>query len=164
MAIVDAIIQEMEMEAKKTRLILQKVPTAQFSWKPHEKSMTLQRLANHIAELPEWATLVAATSDVDFATHPFVRSEMHNTEDLLNHFDKCMSLCISAVSALSDGDLASSWTMRRGENVIMTTTKADILRTWVINHTLHHRGQLSVYLRLLDIPVPGLYGPSADDK
>jgi uncharacterized damage-inducible protein DinB len=158
-----AFLNELENEAKVTRSVLERVPADKFDWKPHEKSMPFGRLASHVAEMFGW-TRSTLTSDVlDFATMEYTPFEPKTTEDLLAFFDEHIATAKAALAATSDETFLTDWTMRNGEQVYFTMPKVAVMRSFVLNHIVHHRGQLSVYLRLNDIPVPSIYGPSADE-
>jgi uncharacterized damage-inducible protein DinB len=158
-----AFLAELENEAKVTRSVLERVPADKFDWKPHEKSMTFGRLAVHVAEMFGW-TKETLTSDVlDFAGESWTPYEPASTEDLLEFFDKQISEAKEALAKTSDEVFITNWSLRNGEQVYFTMPKISVMRTFVMNHIIHHRGQLSVYLRLNDIPVPSIYGPSADE-
>ena len=158
-----AFLAELENEVKVTRSCLERVKAEKFDWKPHEKSMTMGRLAVHCAEMFGW-TKEACTSDVlDFATMDFSPFEPKSTEELLAFFDDHVAKAKVILNETSDETFFTDWTMRNGEKIYMTMPKVAVMRSFVINHIIHHRGQLSVYLRLNDIPVPSIYGPSADE-
>ncbi|MFN2500909.1 MAG: DinB family protein [Pyrinomonadaceae bacterium] len=158
-----AFLAELENEAKITRSCLERVPADKFDWKPHEKSMTMGRLASHCAEMFGW-TKSTLTSDVlDFATMDYTPYEPKSTDELLAFFDDHIAKAKQILSETSDETFMTEWTMRNGEQVYFTMPKVAVIRSFVMNHIVHHRGQLSVYLRLNDIPVPSIYGPSADE-
>lgn len=158
-----AFLAELDNEAKVTRAVLERVPADKFDWKPHEKSMTFGRLAVHVAEMFGW-TKDTLTSDVlDFAGETWTPYEPSSTADLLEFFDKQIAAAKEVLANTSDETFMTDWTMRNGEQVYFTMPKVAVMRTFVMNHIIHHRGQLSVYLRLNDIPVPSIYGPSADE-
>ncbi|HEY0040103.1 MAG TPA: DinB family protein [Flavisolibacter sp.] len=162
MDILQALVKEMEAEAQITRKMLPLVPTDKLSWKPHEKSMSLQNLAVHIAELPSWVSMALNTSELDFATMDFTPTPVSNTNEIVAIFESSLSAGLTGLQAAKEEDLLPSWTMRTGENVHAVMTKYEVIRH-AFAQTTHHRAQLGVYLRLLDIPIPGSYGPSADE-
>lgn len=165
MAIKDLFINEMKKEASLTRKMLEKVSLEKKDWKPNEKSISLGRLATHVAETTDWASDIIQIDDFDFARdYNFKPSVASSTEELLQIFQNNLDKSVSDLSTISDEDFDKSWTVCRGEQVMFSTPKQVAIRGWAFSHLLHHRGQLSVYLRLLDIPVPGLYAPSADEK
>lgn len=155
---------DVERELAQTRRILERVPEEHFGWKPHEKSMALGSLASHVASLVHWQSTILASEELDLAAaNPRPAEAPSSREELLRVFDAGVAALAGALAAASDEDLAATWTFRNGERVIMSEPRAAVIRTVGLSHIIHHRGQLSVYLRLLDIPVPGLYGPSADE-
>jgi len=158
-----AFLGELENEAKVTRQVLERVPADKFDWKPHEKSMTMGRLAVHCAEMFGWTKETLKSDVLDFATADFTPFEPSSNEELLAFFDDHIARAKTIIAETSDETFMTDWTMRNGDQVYMTMPKVAVLRTFVMNHIIHHRGQLSVYLRLLDIPVPSIYGPSADE-
>ncbi len=158
-----ALIAELKMESATTRKLLACVPAEKNDYKPHDKSMALGRLASHVAELPGWITMTLQTPELDLLAREFKPLHNPTNEELLGLFDSCVAGAIAALENATDADFDAMWTLRRGEHVIMTLPKKVVLRSMAYSHMYHHRGQLSVYLRMLDIPIPGMYGPSADD-
>ena len=157
------LIAEMEQEAKTTRTCLERVPADKFDWKPHEKSMEFGKLAAHIAEMFGWTPATLQQAELDFSKMDYKPFEPKTTDDLLEFFDKTVAEANDVLRNTGDEVFLEDWTMRNGEKVYFTMPKAVVMRSFVMNHIVHHRGQLSVYLRLNDIPVPALYGPSADE-
>lgn len=152
----------MEEEALTTSKMLERVPTEQFDWQPHVKSMTLKRLATHVAELPSWIAMAINTDELDFADNSYQPVEISNTKELLSYFKNNL---VEARGVLLDKNeivLDEPWTMKNGDEIYSTRSKAEVIRM-SISQTIHHRAQLGVYLRLLEIPIPGSYGPSADE-
>lgn len=158
----NALIGELKQEATTTRKCLERIPAEKFDFKPHEKSMSMGQLAVHVAEMIGWATVTVKQDQLDFSTdyRPF---EPKSTEELVAFHDKHVEEAIDALKNTSDEAMMEPWTLRNGEQVYFTMPRIQVLRGMVFNHIVHHRGQLSVYLRMNDIPVPGLYGPSADE-
>ena len=163
MSISQSLLPEFDQEMAGTRRVLERVPAEKFSWGPHGKSMIFGRLAVHLAELPSWTTLTLNTSELDFAATPYAPTEVETTQDLLNIFDKAASEARAALAGAGDEVFFQNWTLRNGDQTLFTLPKIAVLRSFVLNHMIHHRAQLTVYLRLNDIPVPSLYGPSADE-
>jgi uncharacterized damage-inducible protein DinB len=159
-----SIIAELKQEAIQTKKILEKVPFDQWQWKPHQKSMALGRLASHVAELPKWITMSINTDELDFSKRGYKANVFESREQLLQQLDENVQEALSTLEKTSDAQLQENWTLRNGEHVIFTLPKKAVIRSMAMNHMIHHRGQLSVFLRLLDIPVPGMYGPSADES
>ena len=165
MAIKDAFIGELKHESTMSKKILEKVPLDKKDWKPHEKSMSIGRLATHVAENTHWISNIIHIDDFDFMKDfNFKPNVAASTEELLEIFQTNLNKAIADLSTMNDSDFEKDWTVRRGGQVMSVTRKKIAIRGWGLNHMIHHRGQLSVYLRLLDVPVPGMYGPSADEK
>ena len=162
MQIIPLLLKEMDEEAAITRKMLQRVPNGHFDWKPHEKSMTMQALTVHIAELPSWVQMALTSSELDFAKMDYTPTPVSSAADLLEIFEKSYAQGKDALSAAKEEDLLPEWTLRNGEQVYMVFTKYEVIRH-SFAQTIHHRAQLGVYLRLLNIPIPGSYGPSADE-
>lgn len=159
----DIALSDLADELASTRRILERVPDEHLGWRPHAKSNTLQGLAAHIAQLPAFALLMVEHTDVDLATRQR-GPDPAGREALLAEFDRNAAALRRAVEQSGDDDLRATWTLRFGDRVIASAPRVVMLRRMGISHIVHHRGQLSVYLRLLDVPVPGLYGPSADER
>ena len=154
------------MEMAKTRVALERVPEDKFGWKPHEKSMTLGRLAGHIAEMPGWATPTIDTDSLDIAPvngPKYETPKIESRKALLEMFDKNVKDARAAIERASDENLGQPWTLLGGGKTIFTMPRIAVLRSMVMNHIIHHRAQLGVYLRLNNVAVPGAYGPSADE-
>jgi uncharacterized damage-inducible protein DinB len=164
MSIHTALIGELKYEASNTRKILAGIPEEQFNWKPHEKSMSLGRLACHIAELPQWIAHIMTGTAFNFSTDSFNRINVSSRDELIAIFELTIQRAIEYLEKATDEELNTPWTLRRAELIRFELPRKVAIRHLVMNHIVHHRGQLSVYLRLLDVPVPGLYGPSADEK
>jgi len=162
MDIIQALAKEMEAEAVTTHKMLRLVPAEKLDWKPHEKSMNMQNLAVHIAELPSWVSMALTTSELDFGAMDYTPTTVSSNEDLLALFEKSFEEGIAALRNAKEEDLSPSWTLRTGDKVHMVMNKYEVIRH-AFSQTTHHRAQLGVYLRLLNIPIPGSYGPSADD-
>ena len=160
----DAFKAELKYEAANTRKMLERIPEDKFAWKPHDKSMTIGRLASHIAEIPVWVNRTLEADTFDFATASMVRNTYENTAALLKVFEEKQAAAITALQNASDEMLNVMFAVYRGEQVIFEMPRKVMIRNFAYNHLIHHRGQLSVCLRLLDVPVPGMYGPSADER
>jgi uncharacterized damage-inducible protein DinB len=160
----DALIEELKYESALTKKMLERVPLEKASWQPHEKSMTLGRLATHVAEIPQWISRIITIEDFDFLVYGFSRHTADSREELLRIFQEKLDKAIADLESMNDEDFNKTWTLRRGEHLIREMLKKVAIRNWGYSHFIHHRGQLSLYLRLLDVPVPGMYGPSADEK
>lgn len=158
-----AYIAEMEQEAKVAREVLSRIPEEKFDWKPHEKSMGFGQLASHVAEMFGWTPPTLMQPELDFANMDYKPFVPKTNADLLEYFDKNVAEAIDTLRNMTDEGFMEPWTMRNGDQIYFTMPKVVCMRSFVMNHIVHHRGQLSVYLRLNDIPVPSIYGPSADE-
>lgn len=159
---IQMLLKELENEAITTRKMLALVPDDKYGWKPHEKSMTVKQLATHIAELPGWIPMAINTDELDFAGNPYKPEDINNTNDLLAYYEKNFAQGKEALLKATDEQLLPNWTLRNGNEIYSVTSKGEVIRM-SYSQTVHHRAQLGVYLRLLNIPIPGSYGPSADD-
>jgi len=164
MALVKELIAEFRQEAANTRKVLERIPDGQNDWSPHEKSMKLGRLATHVSEIPGWVYVTVSTDVLDFSAGDYKPNVVETTAERLSFFDEQVAKSIEILEKTNDEDLDKQWTMRNGDVVYFTIPKKVALRTWVFSHLVHHRAQLGVYLRLLNIPVPSIYGPSADES
>ena len=164
MSLNQSLLAELKQEGASTRKMLQAVPFNNPSWKPHDKSMSLEHLASHIAELMGWISMTIHTNELDFAKLPYKPLQHNSTEDLLKLFDEKFAAATADLSNATDENLRGPWTLRNGETIYFTMPRIGVIRSMALNHSIHHRGQLSVYLRLNDIPLPGMYGPTADEK
>jgi len=164
-ALKDAFLPEFDHEMGTTRRLFERVPAVDFNWAPHAKSYTLGQLVTHIANIPHWAQLTCETSDVDIAAaSDAVRPvEPESVAALLKRFDGNVAAARSRLVEQTDASLAAPWTLKQGGNPLFTMPKSAVLRGFVLNHLVHHRGQLTVYLRLRDVPLPSIYGPTADE-
>lgn len=142
--------------------MLERVPTELFGWQPHEKSMTVKRLATHLAELPGWISMAISTDELDFSNNMYQPKELNTSEELLDYFEESLVDGASSLQEEYELILEKPWTMRNGEEIYSTRSKSEVIRM-SLNQIVHHRAQLGVYLRLLNIPIPGSYGPSADE-
>lgn len=154
--------KELKQEAETTRKFLNLVPDDKFDWKPHEKSMSMKELTVHIAEIPGWIETALTTSVMDFADG-YEPTPVENTGELLELLDGSVQKSKAALDEAEEEDMLPDWTMRNGDQVLMVMPKHEIIRH-SLSQLTHHRAQLGVYLRLLDIPIPGSYGPSADEQ
>lgn len=163
MTISQMLLPEFDQEMTNTRALLECVPEDKFAWKPHEKSMTMGRLASHVAEMPTWAVYTISQDKLELTPEmkPFSAS---TKKELIDAFSANIASARKAIAGASDEDLGKTWSLIYGGKPVMTMPRAAVLRTMVMSHIIHHRGQLSVYLRLNNIPIPGMYGPSADAR
>ncbi|NII27322.1 DinB family protein [Pseudoflavitalea sp. X16] len=162
MSPIQTLLKEMNQEAETTRKMLARVPDDRYDWQPHEKSMSIRRLATHIAELPSWVSMTLTTSELDFAQNPYSVPAINNTKDLLTYFEQSLADGRSHLEKATEEDLEADWTLRNGNQVYSVNSKAEVIRMSYCQ-IVHHRAQLGVYLRLLNVPIPGSYGPSADE-
>lgn len=161
--LIPMLLQEIEQEAIATRKILAIVPDDKHDWKPHEKSMSMKQLAVHLAEIPEWAQLAVETEGIDFAKG-YEPTPCNNNAELMGIFENSLKKGLEALGKANEDMLVNgTWSMHAGEHHIATLSKYETIRH-SISQTIHHRAQLGVFLRLLNIPIPGTYGPSADDQ
>lgn len=154
---------EMAKEAQTTRKMLARVPSEHFAWQPHAKSMTLKSLATHVAELPEWVAMGITTDGLDFAQNPYTPVDVASTGELLDYFEENIARGLQALRDADAGALSEDWILRNGDTVYQHYNRYEVIRM-TFSQIVHHRAQLGVYLRLLDIPIPGSYGPSADEN
>lgn len=156
-------LKELTEESVVTRKMLERIPSDKYDWRPHEKSMNITQLAGHIAELPGWISLAFTTDELDFAAQPYVSPVWNNNAELLDIFEKAFAGAVEHLKNGKEEDLLPTWLLKNGDQVLMTQTKGEVVRH-ALSQTIHHRAQLGVYLRLLNVPIPGTYGPSADDQ
>ena len=162
MSQIEMLLKEMDQEAKTTRNMLGRVPDDKYDWQPHEKSMTVRALATHIAELPSWVTLALTTDELDFATTPYQPVAINDTDQLLDYFERMLADGKAHLAQATEDQLEGRWVLRNGEEIYSDTSKGEMVRI-SYSQIVHHRAQLGVFLRLLNIPIPGSYGPSADE-
>ena len=162
MAIKDALLAEYDHEMGTTRKLLERVPDAKLAWKPHEKSMTLGGLATHLSNLPRWGGTILNEASFDLADAPSNLEAMASRAEILRHFDEASKQTRIWLDK-SDAELMARWTLKRSGQEMFSMPRIAAFRSFVLSHSIHHRGQLSVYLRLNDVPVPAIYGPSADE-
>ena len=163
MKITDALLPEFDQEMANTRKTLERIPEDKLAWKPHEKSMTLGRLAGHVAELPGFGTTTIQTDSLNLSAGEYKPLVPTSRAQVLEAFDKKAAEARAAIAGASDEHLMKPWSLEFGGKTMFTMPRAAVLRTMMLSHLIHHRAQLGVYLRLNDIPVPSIYGPSADE-
>ena len=164
MTIGQMIAAELKQETGSTRKMLERIPAEKFSWKPHDKSMTLVRLAGHVVEMVMWTGITLTQDELDFAKSDFQPKEYTEAPEMVADFDKNVADAVESLNSVSNETMMQNWKLRNGEEIYFEMPKAVVMRSMVMNHIIHHRGQFSVYLRMLDIPVPSIYGPSADEQ
>src|SRR5262245_18039261 len=161
MSISASLLPEFDQEMTNTRKALERVPDDKFDWKPHEKSMALGGLATHLANLPSWTVFTINQDSLDIAPpgeEPFKSEQKKSRQEVLADFDKNVAAARAAIAGASDEVMLKPWSLLSGGNTVLTLPKIAVLRSFVMNHIIHHRGQFTVYLRLNDIPVPSIYG------
>ena len=162
MALKDTLLSEFDHEMGTTRRLLERLPDARLGWKPHDKSMTLGGLATHLSNLPNWGTTILNDTSYDVAAGPPNLTAANSRSEILQSFDTAVAKTRASLDK-TDAELGAQWKLTRGEQEMFSLPRAAAFRTFVLYHTVHHRGQLSVYLRLNDVPVPAIYGPTADE-
>ncbi len=164
MSVADAMVGEFTHESIGTRKMLERIPEDKLSWKPHVKSMTMGRLAAHLAELPEWSKTILNEESFDMATSDHEPHVPATKPELLDLFDKNVAAFKESFSGQSDERLFQNWKLEHGGHLVAEMPRVAWIRSFILSHIIHHRGQLSVYLRENDVPLPALYGPTADEN
>jgi len=162
MRLVDSILAELDQEAQTTKRVLDRIPENKLAWRPHPKSFSLGQLALHIASAPGNVAAIAAQDTVEAPN--FAQAEAKSRQEVLDAFSKSLASAKDTLKSMDDARLAAPWTLTKNGKVVMSVPRIGFLRSVLMNHVYHHRGQLSVYLRMLDVPVPSIYGPSADEN
>lgn len=157
----EVFLKELESEVPATRKCLERIPEGLFGWKPHERSMTLGYLSLLVAEIPKWITVTIEENEIDFATYKHFQPT--NTQELVNHFDENIQGARKALQNATEETLSKNFVLKNQDKVFFTMPVVESVSS-TLNHWVHHRGQLTVFMRLKDIPVPSIYGPSADDN
>jgi uncharacterized damage-inducible protein DinB len=160
---IDILLAEFDREANLTYAVLGRIPGDRLDWQPHQRSRTIGQLAAHLADLPRWATAVIEGREFDLDAMPPSTESPASLADVISRFDVNVGEARRALVARTDAELLAPWTLRRGGEEVFTVPRLIAVRTVLLQHATHHRGQLTVYLRLLDVPLPPLYGPSADE-
>jgi uncharacterized damage-inducible protein DinB len=166
MSIAQSLLPEFDQEMQNTRKVLALAPDEKWNWKPHDKSGTVGWTASHIATIPEWAVMTLNTENFDYAPpggSSYQPPKIENRQQLLAAFDKGVDATRKAIEGASDEDMTKVWSLLAGGQTVFALPRVAVMRSMIMNHLIHHRAQLTVYYRLLGIPVPGLYGPSADE-
>ena len=165
MPLIDALLPEFDREMGLTRKLLDRVPDGQFDWRPHPTSVTLGRLAEHLAEMPLWASTTMTQSALDMTTpRPSDYQPPATRATVLAMFDANLKAGRSNLAGKTDGEFMAPWTLKAGGKEVFTMPKVAVMRNFVLNHMVHHRGQFSVYLRMLGVKIPSIYGPSGDEQ
>ena len=166
MSYAESLLPEFDQEMASTRKVLERVPDDKLDWQPHPKSHTIGWNANHLANLPDWLVHTLTTPSLDIAPvggEPYQLPKMASQAEILETFDRNVAAGRAAITAATDQDMKTMWTLERAGKPIFTMPRSAVVRSVVLNHMIHHRAILCVYLRLNDIPVPGMYGPSGDE-
>jgi uncharacterized damage-inducible protein DinB len=166
MSYAESILPEFDHEMASTRKVLERIPDDKLNWRPHPKSNTIGWNANHLAELPGWSVSIVTQPGFDFAPvggERYQSPKLTSRNEIVELFDRNVADARKAIASLSDKSLSDPWTLRGGERVLFTMPRAAVIRSFLMNHIIHHRAILCVYLRLNGIPVPGMYGPSGDE-
>ena len=167
MTMAQSLLPEFDQEMALTRKTLERVPTDRGAWKPHAKSFPIGHLAQLLSRMPTWLAMIMQETEIDInppaEKRQFAGYSLENTEKLLAEFDEAVAKARAAIASGTDASFAEPWQLKAAGHVVMATTRSGMIRN-TISHIVHHRGQMTVYLRLLDIPVPSLYGPSADER
>jgi uncharacterized damage-inducible protein DinB len=158
------LLADLDYEATLTMPLLGRVPEASMSWAPHSRAFSLGALVSHLAELPHWGAQILASAEYDFDAVTGGHRVRATMSEVRGRFDRHLAELRGALATRSADDLSSPWTLRRGARIITTMTRLDAVRRFALHHLVHHRGQLTVYLRLLDVPLPPIYGPTADEQ
>jgi uncharacterized damage-inducible protein DinB len=156
-------LPEFDHEMANTRKTLERIPEGRLDFKPHERSWSLRELGGHLAQLPKWLVLTLGTTELDIS-EPFEQPTIEGREDILSTFDASVSEARAALEGATGEDLMVTWSLKAEGEVVFALPRAGVIRSFVLNHGIHHRGQLTVYLRLVGAPLPALYGPSADEQ
>lgn len=162
-ALIPIFKKELEEETAITQKMFQRIPEDKLDWKPHPKSMSIKQLATHIAELPTWIVMASTRNGYDFAAEPYQQKDINTKHDLIKYLNEMEELGDSYLRPELEDKLSEKWILRSGDVIIKEYNRAELIRM-TLNQITHHRAQLGVYLRLLDVPIPGSYGPSADER
>ncbi|MBK7576751.1 MAG: DinB family protein [Ignavibacteria bacterium] len=159
----DLFTKQLILECGKSKNMLARVPADKLDWRPHPKSMVMKSLATHVADLPTWVTMTLTTDELDFATMPYDPPVIESADDLLALLEKSLQEALETLAQAKEESLDGNWTLRTGDVIHSVSTRYEVIQM-TISQIIHHRAQLGVYLRLLDIPIPATYGPSADEQ
>jgi uncharacterized damage-inducible protein DinB len=166
MSYAETILPEFDQEMANTRKVLERIPDDKLDWQPHPKSHTIGWNANHVADIPNWLAMVLNTPLLDIAPvggEPYTSPKLTSRKEIVELFDRNVAAARKAIAESKDEDMAGMWTLSQGGTPFFTLPRSVVVRGMVLNHLIHHRAHLCVYLRLNDIPVPGMYGPSGDE-
>lgn len=163
MNLIDPVLAELAHEAATTRRLLERVPAQRLTWTPHQKSMNLGRLATHIAEIPGWVGSIVEQDEFDIGASGYVPPTLSSVNEIVAMFDKNVAMATEGLKRQGNERLLANWQFKKNGQLVMQMPRVAMIRSFLMNHLIHHRGQLSVYLRLQDVPLPSIYGPTADE-
>jgi uncharacterized damage-inducible protein DinB len=163
MNLIDPILAELTHEGATTRRLLERLPQDRLGWQPHQKSMTLGRLATHIAEIPGWVGSIVEKDEFDVGASGYTPATVGSVAEILAMFDKNLAMATGALKRQGNDRLLAKWQFKKNGQVVVEMPRLGMIRSFLMNHLIHHRGQLSVYLRLQNVPLPSIYGPTADE-
>jgi len=163
MNLIDPILAELAHEGATTRRLLERLPQDRLGWQPHQKSMTLGRLATHIAEIPGWVGSIVEKDEFDLGASGYVPPTLGSVAEIIAMFDKSVAMATETLKRQSNDRLLAKWRFKKNGQLLMEMPRLGMIRSFLMNHLIHHRGQLSVYLRLQNVPLPSIYGPTADE-
>lgn len=163
MNMIDPVLAELAHEAATTRRLLERLPERQLAWKPHDRSMTLGRLATHIAEIPGWVGGIVDRTEFDVGAGGYTPPTIDRVPEIVALFDRGIAAATEALKRQSNDALLATWQLKKNSRLVVEMPRMGVIRTLLLNHLIHHRGQLSVYLRLQNVPLPSIYGPTADE-
>lgn len=163
MNLIDPILAELAHEGATTRRLLERLPQDRLGWQPHQKSMTLGRLATHIAEIPGWVGSIVEKDEFDIGASGYVPPTLGSVAEIIALFDKSVATATETLKRQSNDRLLAKWQLKKNGKLVVEMPRLGMVRSFLMNHLIHHRGQLSVYLRLQNVPLPSIYGPTADE-
>jgi uncharacterized damage-inducible protein DinB len=163
MNLIDPILAELAHEGATTRRLLERLPPDRLGWQPHPKSMTLGRLATHIAEIPGWVGSIVEKDEFDIGASGYVPPTLGSTAEIMDMFDRSCAAATEALKRQGNDRLLAKWQLKKNGKLVVELPRLGMIRSFLMNHLIHHRGQLSVYLRLQNVPLPSIYGPTADE-
>jgi uncharacterized damage-inducible protein DinB len=163
MSLREALLADLDHECAVTRRVLARVPEASLAWKPHEKSFTLGGLATHVSQLPHWGRQILDRDSYDLDSATGHHEGLASLADILAMFDRHVAEVRDGLTSRSDAELQDAWRLKRGNETMLILPRASAVRSYMLHHLIHHRGQLTLYLRLLNVPLPPIYGPTADE-
>ena len=163
MNLIDPILAELAHEGATTRRLLERLPQDRLGWQPHQKSMTLGRVATHIAEIPGWVGSIVEKDEFDLGASGYVPPTLGSVAEIIAMFDKSVATAAETLKRQSNDRLLAKWQLKKNGQLVVEMPRLGMIRSFLMNHLIHHRGQLSVYLRLQNVPLPSIYGPTADE-